>query len=399
MLHLMIPLLVAMIGAGPEGDSVKAVVRGNTQFALALYGKTRGQAGNLFFSPYSISSALAMTHAGANGETADQMASTLHLPSDQELLDAGFSELDAAIFASNAQKSYQLEIANALWGQSGLDYHEDFLKRTEKAYHAGLHPLDFAANPEASRLAINQWVEQQTHERIKDLLGPGSVHRDTDLILTNAIYFKAAWSKTFNKSATRDEDFNAPTGKVAVPMMTMSNEFRYLEAENGLQILDLPYQGGALSMVFLLPRETDGLEPIEAGLSVEKLEGWMSQLDSTRMVNVALPRFKIERSLDLGETLKSLGMTRAFGSQADFSGITTSRHLAISDVVHKAFVNVNEEGTEAAAASAVMMARTSVMVPFRPPVVFRADHPFLFFIRDVRSATILFLGRVVNPRG
>jgi serpin B len=217
--------------------------------------------------------------------------------------------------------------------------------------------------------------------------------------LTNAIYFKAAWMKTFARSATTDQDFTTETGKVTVPMMSKSTQFRYFEAENGLQILELPYLGSPISMVVLLPKESDGLGGLETSLNADKLESWFTKLGSPQTVNLSLPRFKLEESFQLGATLRELGMARAFGSTADFSGITTSRRLAITNVIHKAFVDVNEEGTEAAAATAVILGRMAAMLPQHPPVTFRADHPFLFLIRDSRSGSILFLGREANPCG
>jgi serpin B len=399
MLICLIPLLVVAIGVEPKEIPIKTLVQGNNQFAVDLYGKVKKRPGNLFFSPFSIASALAMTYAGAEGETAREMAATLHLPADRITLDQGFAALTDQILGGDPNKHYQLDTANALWGQSGLDYRAEFLKRCESSFKATLHPLDFAADPEKARLTINAWVEERTHDKIKNLLGPGVLKPETDLILTNAIYFKAAWMKTFARSATTDQDFTTETGKVTVPMMSKSTQFRYFEAENGLQILELPYLGSPISMVVLLPKESDGLGGLETSLNADKLESWFTKLGSPQTVNLSLPRFKLEESFQLGATLRELGMARAFGSTADFSGITTSRRLAITNVIHKAFVDVNEEGTEAAAATAVILGRMAAMLPQHPPVTFRADHPFLFLIRDSRSGSILFLGREANPCG
>jgi serpin B len=398
MLRFLIPLLVVAIGAGPEGTAMKDEVRGNNQFAVDLYGKTRVRPGNLIFSPYSISTALAMTYSGASGETAREMAATLHFPADREALNVAFAGLDSLI-VGDSKKLYALNTANALWGQKGLEYKADFLERSKTYFRVGLHPVDFAADPEAARRVINAWVEEQTHDKIKNLLGPSTVKRDTDLILTNAIYLKAAWATPFPKPGTTDQDFTTSTGKVQVPLMHQSAQFRYLDAgDDGFQLLELPYTGSTLSMVVLLPKQADGLEQLESTLNAVKLDGWIGKLAPSQKVEVFLPRFKLDFGLELGGTLKELGMPLAFGPQADFSGITTSRHLYLSAVIHKAFVEVNEEGTEAAAATAIIMTRSSIMAPQRPPVVFRADHPFLFLIRDIRSGSILFLGRVANPR-
>ncbi len=395
---ILIPLLVVAIGAGPEGNAVPDVVKGNNQFAVDLYGKTRGRPGNIFFSPYSISTALAMTYTGAGGETAREMASSLHFPSDSKTLEASYAGLVEQILGGESKKIYQLDIANALWGQKGLDYSADFLKRTEAAYQATLHPLDFQSNPESARQTINAWVEQKTRDKIKNLLPPSSVKHSTDLILTNAIYLKAAWASPFSRSATTNQDFQTATAKVSVPLMHHTAQYRYFDAEvDGVQVVDLPYSGGSLSMVVILPRQVDGLERFESSLTSARLEDYLGKLGSSQKVEVFLPRFKLEQSLELGEALKSLGMTQAFTPQADFSAITTSRNLFLSAVIHKAYADINEEGTEAAAATGVVMRAAAMMAPQKPPVVFRADHPFLFLIRDIRSGSILFLGRMAQP--
>ncbi len=396
MLGPIIPLLVVAIGAGPGGAAMTDVVKGNNRFAVDLYGKVRTGPGNVFLSPYSISAALAMTSVGARGETARQMAEALRLPAEGKALHEAFSGLDATLNGGES-RPYQLDTANALWGQQGLGYRPDFLKLTETYYRAGLHPVDFAGNPEGARKAINAWVEERTREKIKDLIGPGAITPATDLVLTNAIYFKGAWSVPFAKSATKDEDFTTTGDKrTPVPMMHRSGHLNYFEGD-GFQALGLPYAGEALSMVVLLPKAVDGLAAFEASLTGPKLDGWLAKL-ADRQVDVALPRFRLECGFQLKDALTALGMPLAFSPEADFSGIAEDRKLFISAVIHKAFADVNEEGTEAAAATAVMMTRSMARVPSKP-VVFRADHPFLFLIRDNRSGSILFLGRVTNPKG
>jgi serpin B len=403
MIHAMIPLLVVAIGAGPEGVAVKDLVSGNNQFAIDLYGQARARPGNLFFSPYSISTALAMTYAGANGETAREMATTLRFPIEGSTLHAGFAQLDARINGGGETRPFELSVANALWGQKGLSYRPEFLKLTETCYKAGLHPVDFAADPDAARTLINRWVEDRTHDKIKDLLGSSDVGKDTDLILTNAIYFKGAWAVPFNKQLTKDEgfrtsDFLTELSPVPVPMMHVTSEFGYLDdTTGGLQILSLPYAGKTLSMVVLLPRKTDGLANLEASLTSSKLGGWLTKLSNQR-VDVAMPKFKLECGLGLSQILASMGMPKAFTPVADFSGMTSDRRLYISAVIHKAFADVNEEGTEAAAATGVVMKRALSVVPAKPPIVFRADHPFLFLIRDEPTGSILFMGRMTQPK-
>jgi serpin B len=397
MLCCTIPLLVVAIGAGPERVAMNDVVAGNNRFAFDLFGKVRNRPGNLVFSPYSISTALALTYTGASGQTAEEMAETLHLPPDGKALDSGFAALRALIGGEGEDRAYQLSTANALWGQQGLSYRPEFLKRAEASFGAGLRPVEFLENPEGARKTINAWVEKQTRDKIKNLLASSDIDRDTDLILTNAIYFKGSWAIPFPKASTKDAEFRDSNTSSRVPTMHLTSQFGYLETDD-FQGLDLPYVGNDLSMVILLPKKVDGLTGLESSLSSTSVEGWLAKL-ARRRVQVELPRFKVEASCELAKTLASMGMPSAFGRQADFSGITTDRRLAISAVIHKAFTEVNEEGTEAAAATAVIMKRSLAIAPQQIPVVFRADHPFLFLIRDIRSGSILFVGRVVNPQG
>jgi serpin B len=325
------------------------------------------------------------------------MAETLHLPNDSKALDSGFAALRALIGGETPDRPYQLSTANALWGQQGLDYRAEFLRRTEASFGAGLRPVDFLNDPQGARETINAWVERQTRDKIKDLLAPSDINNRTDLILTNAIYFKGAWAVPFPKAATKDEPFGDGKTSNPVPTMHRTGDLGYLEADN-FQALDLPYVGNDLSMVILLPKQMDGLAALESSLSSTRVAEWLGKLDRQK-VEVSLPLFRLESSSELAKTLAGLGMPSAFGRDADFSGIATDRRLSISAVIHKAFAEVNEEGTEAAAATAVVMMRTLAMRPQKPPVVFRADHPFLFLIRDARSGSILFLGRVANPKG
>jgi len=397
MLHGTILLLMVAIGAGPEGVAMKDVVQGNNQFAFDLYAKLRDRPGNLVFSPYSVSTALAMTSVGARGPTAGQMAATLHLPVDGSDLDTGFAAIRDLIGGLKSDRPYQLSTANALWGQQGLDYRAEFLKRAEAGFGAGLREVDFLHDPQGARRTINAWVEQQTRDKIKELLGPSDVSKDTDLILTNAIYFKGAWAVPFPSASTRDEPFGDGKTSAPVPTMHRTGDSGYLETE-AFQALALPYLGNDLSMVIILPRKVDGLAALEASMSSPRVDEWLGQLGS-RKVEIFLPRFRLESSNELASTLSDVGMPLAFGKEADFSGIATDRRLMISAVIHKAFAEVNEEGTEAAAATAVVMRMLSAFKDPARLVVFKADHPFLFLIRDNRSGSTLFLGRIVNPRG
>jgi serpin B len=374
-----------------DGDAAaQAVVEGNTTFALDLYGELGGEEGNLFFSPYSISTALAMTYAGARGETERQMARTLHFTLGQDQLHPAFASLEAGLQAVQEPGQIQLHVANSLWPQIGYPFLQAYLSLVREHYGVLITPVDYG-QAEAARTAINTWVEGKTEKKIEDLIPSGMLDALTTLVLVNAIYFKGNWANQFDPNLTAAAPFwLTPAERVEVPMMTQEQEFRYAEWE-GLQVLELPYVGNDLSMVVLLPEATDGLAALEEALTVENLDRWTNRLRQREVV-VFLPKFGMSWGFELSRTLISLGMGAAFGG-ADFSGMDGTRSLFIDKVVHKAFVDVNEEGTEAAAATAVLMVRGMPA----PPATFRADHPFLFLIRDNTTGSILFLGRVLEP--
>ena len=374
-------------------DDAEAV-KWDTAFALDLYGALRGAEGNLFFSPMSIHAALGMTYAGARGETAAEMAGVLHLPREQKRAHAALGTLLKRLNEIGTAKGCQLSIANALWGHSGYAFLDDFLKVVRDNYGAGLRQVDFVGATEAARRTINGWVEKKTRDKIKELLKRGDVDAATRLVLTNAIYFKGDWADQFEKKYTKDAPFTVSGNrKITVPMMHKTADFRYMSAEQ-FQALEMSYEGDALSMVIFLPRKPDGLERFEKSLTPENLGRWVKSLRK-REVAVYLPRFKMTARFEMSRTLSGMGMPLAFGGRADFSGMDGTKGLFISKVIHKAFVDVNEEGTEAAAATAVVMALKGVP---EPPPVFRADHPFIFLIRDKTTGSILFLGRLVNPK-
>lgn len=376
-------------------SDTKTSAEGNTSFALNLYGKVKEAEGNLFFSPYSISTALAMTYAGARGNTEKQMAEVLHFTLGQKQLHPAFALLEAQLNAVQERGGIELSVANALWSQKDYVFLSEFLDLTKKHYGAGLNLVDFKTACEAVRKKINAWVEEKTKNKIKDLIKPGILNPLTRLVLTNAIYFKGNWESQFKKTQTKEAPFWLAPGKsIKVPMMTQKQEFHYMENSN-LQMLALPYVGNDLSMIVLLPKEVGGLAQIETALNVGNLITWTRLLRKGETL-VFLPKFKMTSQFSLGKTLASMGMFDAFTGKADFSGMTGKKDLYISSVIHKAFVDVNEEGTEAAAATAVTMKRLSMPAP---PPVFRADHPFIFLIRHNPSESILFLGRVVNPMG
>ncbi|NLE38060.1 MAG: serpin family protein, partial [Pirellulaceae bacterium] len=283
---------------------------------------------------------------------------------------------------------------NRLWGQTGYHFLPAFLQVTREDYGAELAQVDFARNTEAARRTINTWVEDKTEKRIQDLIAPGVLDQATTLVLTNAIYFKGDWQRQFKAEATKEAPFLInPQEKVAVPMMHQRGDFGYGDAGDA-QILELPYVGRDLSMFVLLPKRVDGLADLEQKFTLDNLNTWTSGL-RRRNVEVYLPKFTMTSSFRLDRVLSAMGMPLAFSGEADFSGMNGRHDLFISAVIHKAFVDVNEEGTEAAAATAVVMERAAA-VPEN--LVFRADHPFLLLIRDNRTGSILFLGRMANPK-
>lgn len=376
------------------------LVSGNQAFALDLYRFLKDETGgNLFYSPYSISLALAMTYAGARDGTEQEMAETLHFTLPQDRLHPAFNRLDLEL-AQRGQGAkgkdeggFRLHIANAIWGQQDTRFLDEFLDILAENYGAGLRLLDFKRDPEAARVTINDWISEQTEGKIEDLIPPGAIDALTRLVLTNAIYFNAAWAEPFEKDATADGPFYLLDGsQVTVPMMRQQTSFRYAEGE-GYQAVELPYDGYELSMVILLP-DAKAFQAFEAGLDAERLNAILQDLQR-REVRLTMPRFEMTSDFSLAQALSALGMPTAFSDQADFSGMTGQRDLFLGDVIHKAFVSVDEEGTEAAAATAVIMEAMAAM-PERPVEV-TVDHPFIFLIRDIQTDSILFLGRVTDP--
>ena len=385
--------LLALPAFAEESADVKPIVTGNTAFALELYGQLRTQEGNLFLSPYSISTALAMTYGGARGATEKQMAKTLHFGLPQEQLHLGFAALQSRLNAVQQKGKIKLAIANSLWPHKGYDFLPAYLDLCQKQYGVAITPVDFNNATESARKTINDWVENKTNRKIQELFKPGILDARTRLVLANAIYFKGTWTEQFDKKLTRKQPFHLTTDKTTTaPLMHRQGRYRYAEYPT-LQVLELPYAGNDLSMIVLLPVSHKELEAIEAKWSADRLAGWLKQLHPVE-VDVYLPQFKMASQFSLNQTLAALGMTDAFTVKADFSGMDGQQDLFISAVIHKAFVEVNEEGTEAAAATGVAMEMKSEPAE---PVVFRADRPFLFLIRDNPTGSLLFLGRVTDP--
>lgn len=375
----------------PQG--VQTVVNANNQFAFDLYSElNKNEQGNIFYSPYSISAALAMTYEGAKGKTADEMKSVFHFP-ENEVLRPNFAKIYNDI--NKKDKSYQLNTGNALWAQQDYPFLQNYLTTVETYYGGKAANLDFIKEPEKSRQTINSFIEEQTNNKIKDLLPQGSIDSSIRLVLTNAVYFKGTWEWEFDKSDTIDQDFKiTPDNVVQVPMMHMKNDkarFNYADLED-LQILELPYKGNDISMLILLPKEN--LESIEPSLTSEKLSEWKNQMNEEKLTAVYMPKFEFDTKYSMKETLESMGMPTAFdSSSADFSGMTGQKDLFIDFVFHQAYVKVDEQGTEAAAATAVGMTLTAMP----QQNIFRADHPFIFIIQDKNTGNILFLGRVTDP--
>ena len=378
-----------------QTNGLQSLVTGNTAFALDLYSRLKTGEGNLFFSPYSISTCLAMTYAGARGDTEKQMAQVLHFGTNQDQLPILFGGLQKQLNEAQKKQEIQLNVANGLWAQIGHPFLPAFLKIARQQYEANLNQADFRASAESVRSEINDWVSQKTKGKITNLIPPGMLSPMTRLVLVNAIYFKGRWTTQFKKSNTADAPFSVTSErKVQTPLMSITEDYKYAEPE-GLQVLELPYVGKDVSMVVLLPREIDGLKQLEDSLTGPKLADWLAQLRSQK-VNVFLPKFKLTSQFGLADTLASMGMPAPFSPQADFSGMDGTHELYISAVVHKAYVDVNEEGTEAAAATGVVATARAVRRP-EPIPTFRADHPFIFLIRETRSGSVLFLGRMADP--
>ncbi len=387
-------------------DDSRTVAKGNTAFALDLYSRLKEQPGNFFFSPFSVTAALVMTMAGARGNTETEMAKVLRQDLSRDRLHPALGSLIRDLNSRKVKAdeegdpnaagkpAFELVLANSLFGQKGFTFLPEFIEGNRKAYDAGFSELDFKADPEKSRLAINAWVAEKTRKRVTDILAPGMVKTDTRLALANALYFIAQWAAPFKVEATQEGTFRLDAkDSVKVPFMHKMDSYRIAETETH-QVLILPYRGNELAMVILLPKTVDGLASVEAGLKPE--EFWAT-LRSAKWadVEVTIPKFRIESFFNLKDTLLALGMKDAFSDvSADFSGMTGKKDLFVGLVIHKSFVGVDEKGTEAAAATVVLMTLKGMPQKDKD---FLADHPFLFSIVDFKTESMLFLGRVSNP--
>lgn len=366
----------------------------NTQFAVDFYREiVKTDEGNVFFSPYSISLATVMAYAGARGNTEIEIADTFYFPAHDDCHPV-FNALDLLLLTfEGSEEEFTLDIVNSIWGQKDYVFLESYLDVLALNYGAGIFRLDFQNQPEKCRGDINEWVSKKTRERIDDLLPPGSISPLTRLVLTNAIYFKADWISTFDREKTHDAPFNLQDGTIVmVPTMNQSNAFAYTEAEGYYQAIELVYRGDKVAMIVILPA-MGRFEELQKDLSVDFLNDLLAQL-SEQNVDLSFPKTTFEWGQSLSDILSHMGMVDAFTAAANFSGIDGTRSLFISEIIHKAFVAIDEKGTEAAAATAVIMELTAAPLE---GIRMNIDRPFIFLIRDRTTGTLLFLGHVVDP--
>ena len=375
-----------------EGESIQqSLIEGNNQFTLELFSNLSSANENIIISPFSVSSALAMTYAGAKNNTQSQMSYVLHFNHNQEVLHTDFSQLLSNIKALNSDGN-EVNIANSLWVQNKFKLQESYLKTIKTNYASDVQSVDFVLESEKTRGTINKWVESKTNQKIKDLIPVGGITKSTMLVLTNAIYFLGTWENKFDvKNTTESLFYLNEEAKVNAPFMRQTAKFKYFEDEF-IQVIDLPYAKNKLSMIVVMPKEKFGLMKITKAMLNDNYTHILAGLQMQK-VAISLPKFKASSSFDLGAKLSEMGMPDAFTSAADFSGITGSKDLNISKIMHKAFIEVNEKGTEAAGATTVVMEKTSYV---KTPV-FTADSPFLYLIKDNISGSILFIGKIVNP--
>ncbi|MFH1319744.1 MAG: serpin family protein [Bacteroidota bacterium] len=379
-------------------QDINETVTGNTQFAFELFSelKTDKKDENLFFSPFSISSALAMTYGGARNRTEKQMSKTLHFNLDQKLLHSNFKKLLDGLDKQN-QEGLQIDIANSLWAQKDYTFLDEFFELSKTCYGSGLKYVNFTENKERekARLEINEWVENNTNNKIKDLIQPGILNGLTRLVLVNAIYFNGQWAYQFDKKLTKKMPFyTSVKTQIKTGFMNRKADLKYFENDN-LQVIELPYTANKTSMVIFLPKDIEGINELENSFNYETYSNNINSLQ-TETVVLSIPKFKTMDKFGLAPTLSDMGMPIAFRGRANFSGMTGKRDLFIAKVIHKAFIEVSEEGTEAAAATAVIMQKKAIINPV-PQKVFKADHPFIFVIKDNETGSILFMGKIVNP--
>ncbi|MBS3776172.1 MAG: serpin family protein [Bacteroidales bacterium] len=390
-LAILFALMAGMLSSVSAQQEINEAAQGNNRFAFDLFEEVQKEGENVFFSPYSISSALAMTYTGAKGDTQKEMQQVFGFSEDKKAQAKHYHLLNKHLDTLNEER-VQLNVANSLWCQQNFEFLDEFLNINKNYYQAGLERVDFRNNHPEARRKINEWVERETNHKISDLITEDMLNPSVRMVLANAIYFKGMWEYPFDKSKNRPEVFYvSEKRKTHVPFMRRSVSVEYYEDELA-QVIELPYSGKDLSMMILLPQEVFGIGQLESKLDAELYEEYQESM-FTKKVELWLPKFKAETQYNLNDPLINLGMKSAFSKGADFSGMTGRKELFISDVAHKAFIEVNEEGTEAAAATGAVMSKSSLV----KKVEFKADHPFIYLIKDNRTNAILFMGRLNEP--
>ncbi len=393
------PLQITGSGVAEDDNTMltqEQIVEGLNTFSFDLYHNlTAGTLKNTFYSPLSISSALAMTYAGAKGETAQQMQSTLHYGPQVDLFHSQYGAMIDSLSSKKGQ-DFKTHIANAIWVQDQYKLKNFYIETVKKDYNSEIRSLDFVNRPEASRDTINYWVEKKTAGRIQDLIPAGVIDDMTRLILTNAVYFNAEWANKFNKELTNKDEFYCLDNTIIKTEMMYQRHHHPISQTEDYTILEIPYKGYEYSMLIILPNEKAGLTSLSKTLSAKDIIAH-DKSKKREDILVYFPKFKLETNYELNKSLSAMGMPLAFSSDADFSNMTGGKDLMISSVIHKAFIDVDEDKTEAAAATAITMKLTSMAPVQKAPLEFRADHPFMFIIRSKNDNAILFMGQLTNP--
>ena len=378
-----------------NSGNIYDLATGNNQFALDMFSRiSGGQQGNAFFSPWSIYSAIAITREGARGDTALEMQHVMHFPENDSLRKQSFAEGYDKFNSKDA--GYTLSTANAIWVEKDYPLFSNFTSVIDSYYHGSAKNVDFKGATEDARKTINSWIEEMTNNKIKDLVSQGGISPQTQLIITNAVYFNGTWVRSFDKNLTQKRNFKLGDGRIIeTPMMESFGKdslFNYTE-KGDMQMLELPYRGNKISMIILLPKD-ENTSSLEGLLSLENLAEWKRALKDVE-VDVYIPKFTFSTKYLMSKNLEDMGIKLAFNPEANFSGINGKKDFFVSEVIHQAFVDVNEQGTEAVAATAVVMPMSAINAPRIP--VFNADHPFIFIIQDEETGAILFMGRVSEP--
>ncbi len=372
-------------------QELQNTVNNNNKFSFELYTEIKTNPVNIIYSPFSISTALAMTYTGAKNNTLEEMSNTLYFDKDFNVHNNNFSTLQKNIISEN--KDVKINIANSLWAQQDYHFLDNFIEINKKYYNAGIQFTDFNGNIEQSRIKINNWVEKETNNKIKDLIKKKTLDNSTRLVLVNAIYFNGAWKSPFEKENNTEEIFYIFSKcETTATYMNKLITGKYYEDKLS-RIVEIPYKNNIASMMIILPKKRYGIMDVEKAINEKKLNEYTEKFEYKK-IQLSLPKFKFTSEFELSEQLSKMGMPNAFGSGADFSGMTGNKDLFIDKVIHKAFIEVNEKGTEAAAATAVTMRKTSATFE---TVKVKIDHPFIFIIKDNKTGSILFSGRVLNP--